>query len=102
MADAVEDGDGLGADGRPHPLSPLFRGERVRVRGGIWRCGVWLPLTPTLSPQAGRGRLAPIGASARREELVMHLLARHTQLEERIARLLDHRARSAQEEMRHL
>jgi hypothetical protein len=40
-----------------NPLSPcLFRhGERVRVRGGHRRRSELLPLTPTLSPQAGRG-----------------------------------------------
>ena len=31
-------------------------GERVRVRGGSEPKRVKLPLTPTLSPQAGRGR----------------------------------------------
>jgi hypothetical protein len=43
------------------PLSPcLFRhGERVRVRGSQRRRRKLLPLTPTLSPQAGRGGLAP-------------------------------------------
>ena len=39
----------------PGPLSPLFRGERVRVRGSRLLRRVSLPLTPTLSPQAGRG-----------------------------------------------
>ncbi len=39
-----------------HPFSLLFSVERVRVRGRrLLRC-VLLPLTPTLSPQAGRGR----------------------------------------------
>jgi hypothetical protein len=36
----------------PGPLSPLFRGERVRVRGRNKRRRPWLPLSPTLSPQA--------------------------------------------------
>jgi hypothetical protein len=31
-------------------LSPLFSGERVRVRGSGKCCGAWLPFTPTLSP----------------------------------------------------
>src|SRR5207244_7678348 len=34
------------------PLSPLFSGERVRVRGRSLLRRVRLPLTPTLSPQA--------------------------------------------------
>jgi cytochrome c peroxidase len=50
---------------RPHSLSPLFRGERVRVRGRCLLRRYWLPLTPTLSSWrshaphgrgAGRGR----------------------------------------------
>ena len=32
------------------PLSPLFRGERVRVRGSRLLRRSWPPLTPTLSP----------------------------------------------------
>src|SRR5690606_27923562 len=36
--------------------SPRFNGESVRVRGRNWRCDLQLPLTPALSPQAGRGR----------------------------------------------
>ena len=41
-------------------LSPrLFRrGERVRVRGSRTALSKYLPLTPTLSPLAGRGRVA--------------------------------------------
>jgi hypothetical protein len=38
-------------------LSPLFCGERVRVRGRILLRRTRLPLTPTLSPLAGRGSL---------------------------------------------
>jgi len=50
-----------------YPLSPLFvmsktclrhDGERVRVRGRSLLRRLLLPLTPTLSPQAGRGRSA--------------------------------------------
>ena len=41
-----------------YPLSPFFKGERVRVRGGHQcgasrvghQAGLTLPLTPTLSP----------------------------------------------------
>jgi hypothetical protein len=36
-------------------LSPLFRGERVRVTGSRLLRRVSLPLTPTLSPLTGRG-----------------------------------------------
>src|SRR5262245_19360288 len=36
-------------------LSPLFSGERVGVRGSHTRRSKLLPLTLTLSPQAGRG-----------------------------------------------
>ena len=32
------------------PLSPLFRGERARVRGRSLLRRMWLPLTLTLSP----------------------------------------------------
>ena len=39
------------SDGIPSPHLP---GERARVRGGTAR-RYWLPLAPTLSPQAGRG-----------------------------------------------
>jgi hypothetical protein len=35
---------------------PLLHGERARVRGKALLRRLWLPLTPTLSPQAGRGR----------------------------------------------
>src|SRR5262245_26956805 len=44
-------------DGRHSSLSPFFNGERARVRGGDIRRRWSLPppLTPTLSPQAGRG-----------------------------------------------
>ena len=41
---------GVGFGGKACPLSPLFRGERVRVRGRSLRGRSWLPLTPTLSP----------------------------------------------------
>ena len=36
--------------------SPLFGGERARVRGGHGRCVVWAAPHPALSPHAGRGR----------------------------------------------
>ena len=35
--------------------SPLVNGGRVRVRGKSWHHVLWLPLTPALSPLAGRG-----------------------------------------------
>ena len=43
------------------PLSPSLHGERVRVRGRdtFQRWSLPLPLTPALSPQAGRGRAQP-------------------------------------------
>ena len=54
-AGAVQSGAGdVGAS--TCPLSPPLRGERVRVRGSRLLRRLWLPLTPTLSPQAGRGR----------------------------------------------
>ncbi len=45
-----------------YPLSPRFlqRGERVRVRGSYTAPSKPLPLTPALSPQAGRGRSASL------------------------------------------
>ena len=49
-----------------HPLSPFFNGERVRVRGRSLRRSSRLPLTPTLSPQAGRGGRRPYHQQARR------------------------------------
>jgi len=42
--------DGQFADSSGCSLSPLFSGERVRVRGSGKCCGAWLPFTPTLSP----------------------------------------------------
>jgi len=42
--------DAMRGEGGAHSLSPLFSGERVRVRGGHERRSKRLPLTPTLSP----------------------------------------------------
>src|SRR5690349_9715158 len=49
------------AGGRGGSLSPLFSGERAGLRGGgkLLTSSMWPPLTPTLSPQAGRGGRAP-------------------------------------------
>src|SRR5581483_6617538 len=49
---------------RPCSLSPLLSGERVRVRGSTkLRPSLGPPLTPTLSPQAGRGRSVALAAA---------------------------------------
>ena len=43
---------------------PVFYGERVGVRGFLQKHGTWkVPLTPTLSPQAGRGRMSTARAA---------------------------------------
>jgi len=42
------------------PSPHFFSGERVRVRGRNSRCSKLLPLTPSLSPQAGRGGIEEI------------------------------------------
>ena len=49
---------------RADSLSPLFRGERARVRGGHRRRRGSLsrPLTPTLSPIRGEGAQTQGGA----------------------------------------
>src|SRR5690242_19368182 len=48
--------------------SPRLRGEvapKARVRGSLQEHGAWrLPLTPTLSPHAGRGSRASTGREA--------------------------------------
>ena len=52
--------------GARHSLSPLFRGERARVRGGQRRRSCLSPLTPTLSPRAGRGSRPSVAGRCRR------------------------------------
>ena len=43
----------------PYSLSRLFRVERAGVRdvGKLSSLSMWLPLTPTFSPLAGKGRV---------------------------------------------